>query len=204
VANYFFETMTQAQASSFLNAADRIVFSSGSASQATVLFNPLTFSGPPTITITYGGISLVFADDPTSVRGQGFTLFPDGSKLFIGLATNDVGVTGTAGGDALFGGDGNDVMDAGAGNDLLQGNQGNDVLTGGTGLNTIFGGQGDDSIILTGGGTSATATNFGQGNLGNDIVVFADTSADGHITTADDAIILTGRTLADLLASDFI
>ena len=32
----------------------------------------------------------------------------------------------------------------------------------------------------------------------------ADTNADGTITAADDAIILTGKTLADVLASDFI
>ena len=103
MANYFFDTMTQAQASSFLFASDNIVFRNGPASQATVLFNPLTLTTPPSITIVYGANSLTFADDPTSVRGQGFTLFPDGSKLFIGTTGADNPVNGTAGSDALFG-----------------------------------------------------------------------------------------------------
>jgi hypothetical protein len=34
--------------------------------------------------------------------------------------------------------------------------------------------------------------------------VFVDSNNDHHITSADDAIILTGRTLADLTAGQFI
>jgi Ca2+-binding RTX toxin-like protein len=174
VATFFFETMTQADANTYHGAglgvgSDLIIFSSGPASLATVLFNPLTVNGPPSVTVIYGGNSLTFADDATTIRGQlNLSLFPDNSQLYIGTTGNDSSV-GTGGSDGLFGGLGDDTMSGGAGNDLLQGNQGNDVLSGGSGLNTLFGGQGDDSLDLTGGGASASATNFAQGNLGNDI-----------------------------------
>ena len=42
--------------------------------------------------------------------------------------------------------------------------------------------------------------------LGSDVVVFIDSNADHAITTADEAILLTGRTITDILAngSNFI
>src|SRR6185437_11422821 len=154
--------MTQAQADSYQEATDVLVFTSGSASQATVLFNPLTLTTQPSITVIFAGKALNFADDPSTIRGQNnLVLFPDSSKLFIGTSGNDA-VSGTTGADGLFGGAGDDTMQGLGGDDLLQGNQGNDSLSGGTGVNTIFGGQGDDTIDLTGGGVSATSTNFAQ------------------------------------------
>jgi hypothetical protein len=36
------------------------------------------------------------------------------------------------------------------------------------------------------------------------VVVFIDTNADNHITGADEAIILTGRSLTDLSTGNFI
>src|SRR5215472_7558136 len=139
VANYFFDSMTQAQASTYLQAQDVIVFTTGTASQATVIFNPLTFNSSPSITVAFAGQSLTFSDDPSAIRGQtNLTLFPDSSQLFIGTIGNDV-VTGTPGNDGYFGGDGNDNMNGAGGDDLLQGNQGDDTLAGGSGLNTIYG-----------------------------------------------------------------
>ena len=117
MASYFFDQMTQAQADTFLHANDVIVFTSGSANQATVIFNPLTVNTPPSITLTVGANSLNFGDGNAVIRGQSLTLFPDGSKLYIGLATADT-VTGTAAADGLFGGDGDDTMDGAGGNDL--------------------------------------------------------------------------------------
>src|SRR5260370_26141842 len=44
------------------------------------------------------------------------------------------------------------------------------------------------------------STLFPYTTLFRSVIVFADTNADGRITTADDAIVLTGKTLADVLA----
>jgi hypothetical protein len=40
--------------------------------------------------------------------------------------------------------------------------------------------------------------------VGGDVIVFADTSNDSHITTADDAVTLVGKTLADITASNIV
>jgi hypothetical protein len=40
--------------------------------------------------------------------------------------------------------------------------------------------------------------------VNSDVVVFADTNHDGAITTADDAVILTGRSLTDIAGSNLI
>src|SRR5947208_16702954 len=102
--------MTQAQADSYHGATDNILFSSGSASQATVIFNPLTATSVPFITLTLGAKSLNFADDPSVIRGQNnLTFFPDGSKLYIGLTGDDAGVTGTGCADGLVGSTGDDT-----------------------------------------------------------------------------------------------
>ena len=138
MANYFFDAMTQAQADSYRLASDVLVFSTGNASQATVIFHPLTSGSAPFITVNYGVQSLNFADDIGTIRGQtNLKFFPDSSQLFVGTVGDDT-VTGGAGADGLFGGDGNDSLSGGGGNDLLQGNQGNDTLVGGGGLNTIL------------------------------------------------------------------
>src|SRR6201996_9479208 len=116
--------MTQADAEGFTPGSDIIVFRTGSASEGTVLFNPLTLNNAPRVTLSFGGNTVVFANDGAAVRGQSFTVFPDASRLFIGTAGNDT-AHGTTGSDGLFGGDGNDTLDGGAsGDDLLQGNQG--------------------------------------------------------------------------------
>ena len=81
MANYFFDTMTQAQADTYQQATDFIVFRGGSASTASVLFNPFTLTSPASITLTIDGKSLSFADDAATIRGQNLSIFPDGSKL---------------------------------------------------------------------------------------------------------------------------
>jgi hypothetical protein len=40
--------------------------------------------------------------------------------------------------------------------------------------------------------------------VGSDVVIFADTTGVGHITSADDAIILTGKSLTDVTGANFI
>jgi hypothetical protein len=48
--------------------------------------------------------------------------------------------------------------------------------------------------------TTHAADKYAAVQVGADVVVFIDTNADHHITTADDAIILAGRSLTDLIA----
>jgi hypothetical protein len=40
--------------------------------------------------------------------------------------------------------------------------------------------------------------------VGSDLVIFADSNHDGSITAADDAVILAGRSLADVAGGNFI
>jgi hypothetical protein len=40
--------------------------------------------------------------------------------------------------------------------------------------------------------------------VGADVVVFSDSNADAHVTAADDAVILTGRSLSDITGTSFI
>ncbi|HZZ33304.1 MAG TPA: hypothetical protein VFE10_15070 [Phenylobacterium sp.] len=187
--------MTQANADAFNNATDTIIFRTGSASQARVLYNPLSFGEAPSVTPSLGGNSVTFANDGAQVRGlPSVGLFTDGSRLYIG-STGDDTVTGTAGADGLFGGAGDDSMGGGVGgDDLLQGNQGHDTLVASAGgLNTIFGGQGDDSIDMPAAGKSPTATNFAQGNLGNDTITAAGSTG---VTT-----LIVGNGGADVLGA---
>ena len=82
MANYFFDQMTQANADAFNPATDTIIFRSGTASQATVLFNPLTFNSAPSITLSLGGNSVTFGNDGAQVRGLASVgIFTDSSKL---------------------------------------------------------------------------------------------------------------------------
>ncbi len=63
MATVFFDSMTQANADAFNPAADTIVFRTGSASQATLIFNPLTLSSAPSVTLSFAGNSVTFAND---------------------------------------------------------------------------------------------------------------------------------------------
>src|SRR5437763_1976218 len=122
--------MTQAQADSFLFASDNIVFRNGPASQATVLFNPLTLTTPSTI---LGGKG----DDNLSSGGGAGGDFLNGN-----LGNDTVTATGT-GASSLIGEEGDDSLtNSGSGADSLDGGNGNDTLIGGTGADTIDAGAG--------------------------------------------------------------
>lgn len=140
-----------------ISATDKVVFSGGSATQASILY------GADTITIVLGGTTVVFGPGIAAASQAGNLAFPDGSAFYIGLGEPNSFV-GRATGDAAFGGLGDDTLDGAAGGDLLHGNQGVDRLIGGDGDDTVYGGQ-DDDILLLGDGL-----NFGQGNKGQDMV----------------------------------
>jgi len=121
VTTYTFSFLTDVQAQGYLQANDRILFATGTASQATVVFNPFTATSPVSITVSVAGHSVTFADSASVIRGQvNNTFIADDSMLFIGTTGND-NQTGTAGADGMFGGAGDDSLSGGAGGDLLQG-----------------------------------------------------------------------------------
>ncbi|MBS0334773.1 MAG: hypothetical protein JSS35_18535, partial [Proteobacteria bacterium] len=111
MATYFFAQMTQADADAFNPATDTVVFDVP-ANQATVIFNPLTLTSAPSVSLSLEGKTLTFANDGAQVRGTGAAhfLFSDASHLYIGTTGADGPITGTAGADGLFGGDGDDQL----------------------------------------------------------------------------------------------
>lgn len=178
-----YDSVTSSAALAIL-ATDKVAFSTGSATQLSVLY------GVDTITLAMGGKSVIFGNNIATVSQAGNLTMPDGSAVYIGLTGSDSFV-GKATGDAAFGGFGNDTLDGADGADLLQGNQGGDRLVGGAGSDTVYGGQDDDMLIL------GEGANFGQGNRGNDQVIGGE-GAD-TILGGQDNDIIQGSGGADLL-----
>lgn len=199
MTTYSFETITAAQALAFAQ-SDRLLFSTGTATQVSV-----AFLANGHIAITLGGQTVEFGINISLV---GLPLsFPDHSQLYIGDNTSNLVTFGSGGPpDAAFGGDGNDALDLGPNGGLAQGNQGADTLTsagaatiyggqdndhitlgdlggfaqgnkgddsiiGGHGAETLLGGQGDDTIASTTSAFDADGANFLNGNLGNDSIL---------------------------------
>lgn len=52
--------------------------------------------------------------------------------------------------------------------------------------------------------TTHAAHKYAAVQVGADGIVFTDTDGDHHITAADAAVILTGKTLADIAAGNFV
>ncbi|MFV1494224.1 calcium-binding protein [Phaeobacter sp. JH18-32] len=155
----------------------------------------------------------------------------DDTNLDGGLG-NDV-ISGGAGEDTLVGGDGNDTLRGGDGDDNLQGGNGVDELRGGAGddtydggagadmmyvslgNDTMDGGTGDDTFVLRTDSGETTINNFAVGDKLNvealgysDLAAVLATSYEtdaGVVIAIDDdtSVILAGRDLTDLDASDF-
>lgn len=124
-------------------------------------------------------------------RIEGFA-FSDGTTLTAGDVLEIVKRTqGTAGDDALRGGDGADTISGHAGNDILRGFDGNDWLDGGDGEDMLQGGAGNDQMLggqgrdtLYGEDGNDTLTSSGDdgtldGGAGNDVI---DLGAGGDST----------------------
>lgn len=99
-------------------------------------------------------------------------------------------IGGTAGADALYGGDGNDTISGYAGDDILVGGRGNDDLRGGAGSDVFTGGLGNDTITTSG---------------GRDVVIFSP--AEGKDVVTDftkhfDSIWIGGGATADQVNVD--
>ncbi|MFM8941556.1 MAG: hypothetical protein ACKOEY_16525, partial [Phenylobacterium sp.] len=125
MANYVFETLTPEQAAAFTS-TDTLTFSTpgATARSVTVILVPYVapnfFTGEvgstPSVTITFGGKSVLFDGVGTNAPGiagrgsaPGQIIFPDASRLFIGSLGAD-SVSGGTTADALYGGDGADTL----------------------------------------------------------------------------------------------
>jgi Ca2+-binding RTX toxin-like protein len=147
-------------------------------------------------------------------------------------AAGDDHLAGGKGNDTLDGGAGDDTLSGGAGTDHLVGGDGADVFVAGeltataagldrvadfthgqdkvdfAGLDTVAAGDfaSASAASYTAALTSANAIMGDSGEhvvavqVGGDVIVFADTTDDGQ---ASSAIVLVGRTLADVGAGDF-
>ena len=164
MATYFFETVTDAQASHFNGPTDVLVFgmTGETAYRTSVIFNAATATQGRTVTLISGLTGKTVTFDDSLVLSH--HIFPDGSVLALG-GLGDETLNGTATSDGLYGWDGNDTLLSDKGADVLQGNSGNDSLDGGDGADTMYGGRGDDTI------SAGEGHNFAQGNYGNDLIV---------------------------------
>ncbi|MDF2901254.1 MAG: calcium-binding protein, partial [Phenylobacterium sp.] len=143
MATYFFETITAEQALGITPTTQLIFTTAGAtASAVTTTINAATATSPQTVSMTFGGRTVVFGE---GILNNQVITFSDASKLYVGDAANNT-ATGVDGRDVLFGGEGNDSLVGGSNADYLHGNQGIDSLAGDAGADTLLGGQGDDTI----------------------------------------------------------
>jgi len=155
-----------------------------------------------------------------------------GSDTLNGQAGDDV-LDGGSGGDQLSGGDGADRLTAGTGRDTLFGGAGADTfafLAGDSGVTSgaldqildwatedrlAFGRASTNSdyiettatayseaLALANAQIASGAANYVTVQVGSDLVIFADSRDDNG--AADDAVVLVGRTLADVSASNIV
>src|SRR5436190_266265 len=130
-----FDTITADQAMN-LEPDDVVIFSSGSANAASVVYGA-TANNISTVTISIGGHSVVFGIDVQLVSAVHNLRFPDGSLLVIGGIRTEQFDGGDSGADTLLGGQGDDLLVAGSGDDFLSGDRGGDTVTGGAGADTF-------------------------------------------------------------------
>ena len=178
---------------------------------------------PPHVTPPVKPTVIVSGETQTGGTGSDSIAGRDGNDVLRGEAGNDT-LSGGAGNDTLSGGRGADVLTGGAGHDTFQ-------IAGGVTSNvadldriTDFT-HGEDSLyfgihLKLGDGHFATGTaasyadafkaataSIGSGaadaaayQVGADIIVFADYTGHNHL---DAGVVLVGKSLASLTASDF-
>jgi hypothetical protein len=150
----------------------------------------------------------------------------DGNDSVIGGGGAFDSLVGGAGNDTLDGNAGQDAISAGAGNDKIVIGAGQSSTTAGSGDQvTDWSGTDDTLDFATAASTGTdyielTANNYAEAialantqinagtynyvsvAIGADVVVFADSAGDNG--TADDALVLVGRTLADISAGNIV
>lgn len=154
---YNFSSVTAAQALA-LTVNDTLEIDQGSANTTTVLF------GATTTSLTVGPTTVAFG----SALARATITFADGSRLFVGTASDDGPAAFGDENNGLYGGAGADTLNGGGGLNQLQGNQGDDSLVGGSGYDVIYGGQDSDRIVVV--SSAGGGINFAQGNRGDDTI----------------------------------
>ncbi|MDP3488678.1 MAG: hypothetical protein Q8R71_00950 [Phenylobacterium sp.] len=97
MANYTFESITDAQALAFTG-ADTLAFAAGTnANTITVLFIPAAGADPARVSITVNGVTKVFGTGIYNTTQTTTT----GSALYIGAAGNDGPIAGTSAADGM-------------------------------------------------------------------------------------------------------
>lgn len=180
--------------------------------------------------ITFTGSSLVHGGDGNdtldgSAAGIGITLNGDaGNDSLVGSSSADT-INGGAGDDTITGGQGRDVLSGGGGNDEFVFNHGDSSTTGGlwdqitdwsstnklhfTSAAAIANGNYTETTAADAATAFSTAsTDIGSGahdvvvvQVGTDTLVFVD---DLQNNTVGNAVVLIGKTLADIDFSNFI
>jgi Ca2+-binding RTX toxin-like protein len=176
--------------------------------------------GDDTVTVGAGGLFI------SSIDGGA------GNDSLVGSDTTVAGsgdtINGGLGNDTIHGGTGTDVLLGGGGNDLFTFTTGDSGTTAGSldqvkdwvssdtiqfGASTTAESDGTTYIELSAadytsaksladGQINAGTVNFVAVQVGNDVVVFADSA--GNNGTSDDAITLVGKTLADISGSNIL
>ena len=234
LATYSFETITAAQALSFNGASDTLEFTASAETGATerLLFNAdgtiTVFSNIGGHQATFGpglagAAQILFADGSQilvgSPGGDVLTGGPHGDGLFGGLGADTL--VGGAGDDALEGGPGADVLTGGGGRNLFLFDHDSPPVVGQ--MDTITDWNSGDALSFFSGPVAASSymestaadvssakafaaaeiaggtAQFVSEQVGADVIVFA-----GSQGVVSDAVILAGRTLADIDASNIV
>ncbi len=190
---------------------------------------PMLYADVTAGTYTFD-FSLDVSPDLLSYGSDSLTLeIPGYGTVNVNITLPSVDATGTTGDDTLIGDAGTNGLYGLAGMDTLNGAAGDDVLVGGIDNDMLTGGMGNDVFVFAAGDGSDVITDFTAGGVEDYIDLsgfgaiggiggtgtaagFADVMAlatqVGTDTVVDfgagDAITLTGVTLADLTADDFI
>jgi len=232
VTAYSFATITDAQALAYNPATDTLTFAAGvTAASISVLFGGgQTFLSVGGRTIAFGA-AFTGQTGATFDNGAMLVIGSASADVLTGGAGNDL-LAGGDGADVLRGGDGGDNLIGGAGVDTLSGEHGQDTLQGGAGADLFQIQRGDspadapdvikdwssedelrypgtgayqetsapdagrtyaNSLIAAGARYVAVQTPAG-------VIVYIDTASDGGV--AEDAVLLSGRTLDDISAAN--
>lgn len=100
------------------------------------------------ILIFFIGSNIVLAAKNIATNVPNMVTGTMGGDKMYGLDGKD-NLYGLGGNDALQGDNGDDFVDGGPGKDSLEGNDGNDIVQGGAGADKIDGGKGNDTLIAS-------------------------------------------------------
>lgn len=146
----------------------------------------------------------VGADEAINLQVSGNQVDLGSGSVFTNWTANDtVRISGTAGGDTLYGSPTADSMTGDKGGDDLRGNDGNDTIDGGQDADTMWGGLGDDLFFVD--ATGDTITEMAQGGVDTvrSLVSFTLASEVDHLVLLGTAALNgTGNAIANTLTGN--